>query len=73
MKLVKFMHNIYKNKLPLLFQQRFNKIEQLHPHHSRNLTKLVFTSSFQNSRTKILDFRGAKIWNQIDEDIKHKN
>ena len=38
LELAKFMHKICYNKLPLLFQQRFNKIELVHSHQTRKVT-----------------------------------
>ena len=36
------MHKICNNKLRLLFQQRFNKIELEHSHQTRKLTNLNY-------------------------------
>ena len=68
------MHKICNNKLPLLFQQRFNKIELVHYHQTRKLTNLNYflPCVSKTAGQKKLEFRGAKLWNEIDEDIKHK-
>ena len=42
LELAKFMHKVCNNKLPLLFQQRFNKIELVHSHQTRKLTNLNY-------------------------------
>ena len=42
LELAKFMHKICNNKLLLLFQQRFNKIELVHSHQTRKLTKMNY-------------------------------
>ena len=63
LELAKFMHKICKNKLPIFFQQRFNKIELVHSHQTRK--------RFQNIKKK-LEFRGAKLCNKIDDDINLK-
>ena len=42
LKLAKCMHKICNNKLPLVFQQRFNKTELVHSHQTRKLTKLKY-------------------------------
>ena len=42
MELAKFMHKICNNKLPLLFQQQFNKIKLVHSHQATKLTKLNY-------------------------------
>ena len=36
------MHKICNNKLPLLFQQRFIKVELVHSYQTRKLTYLNF-------------------------------
>ena len=36
------MHKNCYNKLPLSFQQRFNKIEFVHSHQTRKLTKFKY-------------------------------
>ena len=68
------MHKICNNKLPLLFRQRFNKIESVHSHQTRKLTKMnyILPRVSKPAGQKKLEFRGAKLWNEIDEDIKHK-
>ena len=68
------MHKICNNKLPLLFQRRFNEIELVHSHQTRKLTKLNYflPCVSKTAGKKKLEFRGAKPWNEIDEDIKHK-
>ena len=70
----KFMHKICNNKLPLLFQQRFNKIELVHSHQTTKLTKMNYflPRVSKTAGKKKLEFRGAKLWNEINEDIKHK-
>ena len=42
LELAKFMHKICNNKLLLVFQQRFNKIELVHSHQTRKLTNLNY-------------------------------
>ena len=42
LELAKFMHKISNNKLLLLFQQQFNKIELVHSHQTRKRTKLNY-------------------------------
>ena len=42
LELAKFMHKICNNKLPLLFQQRFNRIDLVHSHQTRKLTNLNY-------------------------------
>ena len=44
LELAKFMHKICNNKLPLLFQQRFNKIELVHFNQTRKFTNLNYFS-----------------------------
>ena len=42
LELAKFMHKICNNKLPLLFQQRLNKIQLVLSHQTRKLTNLNY-------------------------------
>ena len=35
LKLAKFMHQIYNNKTPFLFQDKFTKLEKIHSHKTR--------------------------------------
>ena len=62
------MHKICNNKLPLFFQQRFNKTEIVHSHQTRKLTKLNY---FLLCVSKTAGQKKNN-WNKIDEDIKHK-
>ena len=66
------MYKICNNKLPLLFQQRFNKIEFVHSHQTKKLTKMNYflPRVSKTAGKKKLEFQGAKLWNKIDEDIK---
>ena len=67
------MHEICNNKLQLLFQ-RFNKIELVPSHRTKKLTKLKYflpRVSKTAGQKKKKEFPGAKLWNKIDEDIKH--
>ena len=74
LEVAKFVHKICYNKLPLLFQQRFIKIELVQSHQTRKLTKLNYflPRVSKTAGQKKLEFQGAKLWNDIDEDIKHK-
>ena len=72
--LLSLCHKICNNKLPLSFQQRFNKIELVRSHQTRKLTKLnyLLPRVSKTAGQKKLEFRGAKLWNEIDENIKYK-
>ena len=67
------MHKIYNDKLPLLFQ-RFNKIELVPSHRTKKLAKLNYflPRISKTAGQKKIEFPGAKLWNEIDEDINIK-
>ena len=60
--------------MPLSFQQQFNKIEVVHSHQTRKLTTFNYflPPASKTAGQKKKEFRGTKLWNEIDEDIKHK-
>ena len=74
MELAKFMHKLYSNNLPIVFQNRFAKIEKIHTY----VTKGANNSNYSLSRViKIvgqnkLEYPGVKLWNQICEKLKCK-
>ena len=58
LELAKLMHKICNNKLPLSFQQRFNKIELTHSHQTRKLTKFKY---FLPRASKIVEQKKIRI------------
>ena len=60
--------------MPLSFQQQFNKIEVVHSHQTRKLTTFNYflPPASKTAGQEKKEFRGTKLWNEIDEDIKHK-
>ena len=49
LELAKFMHQIYNNKTPFLFQNKFTKLEKIHSHQIRKPSSFDF---FLPSRNK---------------------
>ena len=72
--LAKFIHKLFHDKLPQIFQSRFVKTAQIHSHDTRSVEKCtcflsrVRKSVCQNSLT----FGGTKMWNEIDKAFKNK-
>ena len=75
LELAKFMHKLYNNNLPNVFQNRFAKTEKIHT----NVTKESNKSNYFLSRVNKtvgqnkLEYRGVKLWNQISEKLKCKS
>ena len=59
----KFMHQIYNNKTPFLFQDKFTKLEKLHSHRTRKPSSSNFflPRVLKNAGQKKLGFRGIKL------------
>ena len=71
MELAKFMHKLYNNNLPIVFQNRFAKIEKIDTYVTRGENKSNYFLSRVNktvSQNK-LEYRGVKLWNQISEKL----
>ena len=58
LKLAKFMHQIYNNKTPFLFQDKFNKLEKIHSHKSKKPSSSNF---FPTSRIKKYSIKKTRI------------
>ena len=75
MELAKFMHKLYNNNLPIVFQNRFAKIENIHSYVTRGANKLNYFLSRVNKTVgqNKLEYHGVKLWNQISEKLKCKS
>ena len=73
--IAKIMHKLFNNKLPPTLKSRFVKTDMLHAHETRSVKQSnyflprVNKSVCQNS----IAFCGAKMWNEIDNDLKNQN
>ena len=71
LELAKFMHKLFKNKLPNSCNYDFSTIERIHdetrrPSRSNNFFPRVSESIGQ----KKVEFRGVKLWNEISGNLK---
>ena len=75
LELAKFMHKLYNNNLPIVFQNRLAKIEKIRTYVTRGSNK---SNCFLTRVNKIvgqnkLEHREVKLWNQISEKLKCKS
>ena len=75
MELAKFMHKLYNNDLPIVFQNRFAKIEKIYTYVTRGTNKSNYFLSRVNKTVgqKKLEYCGVKLWNQTSEKLKCKS
>ena len=75
LELAKFMHKLYNNNLPIVFQNRFAKIEKIHTYATAGATKSNYFMSRENKTVgqNKLEYRGVKLWNQISKKLKCKS
>ena len=61
LELAKFMHQIYNNKTPFLFQDKFTKLEKIHSHKTRkpSSSNVFLPRVSKNAGQKKLRFRGV--------------
>ena len=75
LELAKFMHKLYNMNLPIVFQNRFTKIEKFHTYVTRGSNKSNYFLSRVNKTVgqHKIEYRGVKLWNQISEKLKCKS
>ena len=68
----KFMHKLFNNKLPGIFQNSFTKIGNIYNYETRNnITSNYYLShASKKAGHNKLEYRGVKIWNEIDANLK---
>ena len=68
-----FMYKFNKNLLPPIFSDFFTTVRNIHNYNTRLASKTSFAlpSSRTNYGIFSLRFQGPKIWNNIDESLKH--
>ena len=75
LEIAKIMHKLFNNKLPPILKSRFVKTDMIDAHEIRSVKQSnyflprVNKSVCQNS----IAFCGAKMWNEIDNDLKNQN
>ena len=69
MELAKFMHKLYINNSPIVFQNRFTEIEKIHTNVTTGANKSNYFLSRVNKTAgqNKLEYRGVKSWNRISE------
>ena len=72
LELAKFMHKLFSNKLPEMFQNSFTKIGNIHNYETRNNITANYFLPRASKKTghKKLQYRGVKLWNEIDVNLK---
>ena len=66
------MLEIYNNKTPFLFQDKFTTLEKIQSYTTRkpSLSNFLLPRVSKNAGQKKLGFRGVKLWNSVDESLK---
>ena len=75
LELAKFMHQIYNNRTPFLFQDKFTKLEKIYSRKTRKPSSSNFflPRVSKNAGQKKLGYRGVKLWNSLDESLKSES
>ena len=72
LELAKFMHKLFNNKLPEMFQNSFTKIGNVHNYETRNniTANYYLPHTSKKAGHNKLEYRGVKLWNEIDVNLK---
>ena len=72
LELAKYMHQLHNNKLLFSLYEDYVKLNEIHSHNTRQTQNAVyFEPRVKKSIEKeLLDYRGAKLWENIDNSIK---
>ena len=75
LELAKFMFALNNNRLPKVFYDSFTKLESVHDHNTRQLTKNVYfkLSVNKNISRETLLYKGGSVWGEIDINSKTAN
>ena len=67
-----FMYKFHNNLLPPVFDPYFNSVRMLHNYNTRLSSKMVYVipKVRKNYGTFNIRFQGAKVWNDISDDLK---
>jgi hypothetical protein len=68
-----FLHNFYNKKLPNIFYDFFNPVCEQHSHNTRLASRSTYSLPLVRTNYGIFNIRfiGIKIWNSIDESLRH--
>jgi len=69
------MHKLHNNKLPIIFRNKFTKIENIHSHKTRRSNKVNYflPRTSKTAGQNKLNYRATKLWNEIDDNVKRKH
>ena len=69
------MFALHKNRLPKIFYDSLTKLESVHDHNTRQLTKNVYFKPSVNENISIetISYRGESLWGEIDMNTKIAN
>ena len=72
LELAKFMHKLFKNKLPDSCNYDISTIERIHGYETRRPSRSNYFLPRVSESTgqKKAKFRGVKLWNEISEKLK---
>ena len=72
LELAKFMHKLFNNKLPELFQNSFTKIGNVHNYETRNniTANYYLPRAVKKAGRNKLEYCSVKVWNKIDANLK---
>ena len=70
----KFMHNLFKNKLPKLCNYNFTIMDKIHDYSNKktNISNHFLPRVSKSAGQNKIEFSGAKIWKEISENLKNK-
>jgi hypothetical protein len=68
-----FLHNFYNKKLPNIFYDFFNPVCEQHSHNTRLASRSTYSLPLVRTNYGIFNIRfiGIKMWNSIDESLRH--
>ena len=74
LELAKFMHKLFKNKLPNSCNYDFSTIERIHDYETRRpcRSNYFLPRVSESTGQKKVEFRDVKLWNEISENLKNK-
>ena len=72
LELAKFMYKVYNKNLPKIIENKFTKLASTHEYNTRQSTKSGYFLPRVNKSIalNLLSFRGPKLFNEIDYELK---
>ena len=67
-----FIHNYFNNKLPLIFNNYFTLVSEIHNRNTRRSDREIYIKTYMtHTGITMMKSIGAKIWNETDDSTKH--